>query len=89
MPRRKSHATRLMAYDCAWKLDQGRDVRLEISMIKAFSTEMAWEVVDHAMQAFRETCHASDHRCPAISVVPSLRLKLSQDRLRSMPSDRE
>ena len=24
------HAARLMTYDCAWKLDQGRDVRLEI-----------------------------------------------------------
>jgi acyl-CoA dehydrogenase len=32
-----------MTYDCAWKLDQGRDVRLEISMIKAFATEMAYE----------------------------------------------
>ena len=31
------HAARLMTYDCAWKLDQGRDVRLEISMIKAFA----------------------------------------------------
>ena len=48
----KIHATRLMTYDCAWKLDQGRDVRLEISMIKAFATEMAYEVVDHAMQTF-------------------------------------
>jgi acyl-CoA dehydrogenase len=46
------HAARLMTYDCAWKLDQGRDVRLEISMIKAFATEMAFEVVDHAMQTF-------------------------------------
>ncbi len=45
------HAARLMTYDCAWKLDQGRDTRLEISMIKAFATEMAWEVIDRAMQA--------------------------------------
>src|SRR5215469_10551484 len=48
----KIHATRLMTYACAWKLDQGRDVRLEISMIKAFVVEMAYEVVDHAMQTF-------------------------------------
>ncbi len=48
----KIHAARLMTYDCAWKLDQGRDVRVEISMIKAFATEMAWEVIDHAMQTF-------------------------------------
>ena len=46
------HAARLMTYDCAWKIDQGRDVRQEISMIKAFATEMAYEVVDHAMQTF-------------------------------------
>jgi acyl-CoA dehydrogenase len=46
------HAARLMTYDCAWKLDTGRDVRQEISMIKAYATEMAWDVVDHAMQTF-------------------------------------
>ena len=44
------HAARLMTYDCAWKLDQARDARSEISMIKAYATEMAWEVVDRAMQ---------------------------------------
>jgi acyl-CoA dehydrogenase len=46
------HAARLMTYDCAWKLDSGRDVRTEISMIKTYCTEMAWDVVDHAMQSF-------------------------------------
>ncbi|MBI1187571.1 MAG: acyl-CoA dehydrogenase [Alphaproteobacteria bacterium] len=44
------HAARLMAYDCAYKIDQGRDTRVEISMVKAFATEMAWTAVDHAMQ---------------------------------------
>ena len=48
----KIHAARLMTYDCAWKLDQGRDVRNEISMVKVFATEMAWEVIDNAMQCF-------------------------------------
>ena len=48
----KIHAARLMAYDCAWKIDQGRDVRTEISMIKFFATEMAQEIIDHAMQCF-------------------------------------
>lgn len=46
------HATRLMAYDCAWKLDQGRDVRKEISMLKVYATEMAQQVIDNAMQCF-------------------------------------
>lgn len=48
----KIHAARLMTYDCAWKLDQGRDVRQEISMIKVYATEMAWEIIDNAMQCF-------------------------------------
>jgi alkylation response protein AidB-like acyl-CoA dehydrogenase len=48
----KIHACRLMAYDAAWKLDQGRDARTEISMIKVYATEMAWDIVDKAMQMF-------------------------------------
>src|SRR3990167_6241610 len=48
----KIHAARLMAYDCAWKIDHGQDVRTEISMIKVFAPEMATEIIDHAMQCF-------------------------------------
>ena len=69
----KIHAARLMTYDCAWKLDQGRDVRLEISMIKAFATEMAYEVVDHAMQA-----HG------AMGMTKELPLQLMATKLRTM-----
>src|SRR5580704_674530 len=46
------HAARLMAYDAAWQIDQGRDVRTEVSMLKVFATEMAWEILDQAMQTF-------------------------------------
>ena len=67
------HAARLMTYDCAWKLDQGRDVRSEISMIKAYCTEMAYEVVDHAMQCFG-----------AMGVTRELPLSLMSARLRTM-----
>ena len=67
------HASRLMTYDCAWKLDQGRDVRLEISMIKAFATEMAWEVVDHAMQTFG-----------AMGMTKEMPLQLMAAKLRTM-----
>lgn len=67
------HAARLMTYDCAWKLDQGRDVRLEISMIKSYATEMAWEVVDHAMQTFG-----------AMGMTKELPLQLMASRLRTM-----
>ncbi|HEY1708907.1 MAG TPA: acyl-CoA dehydrogenase [Rhizomicrobium sp.] len=69
----KIHATRLMTYDCAWKLDQGRDVRQEISMIKAFATEMAYEVVDHAMQTFG-----------AMGMTKELPLQLMSTKLRTM-----
>jgi acyl-CoA dehydrogenase len=69
----KIHAARLMTYDCAWKLDQGRDVRSEISMIKAFAVEMAYEVVDHVMQAFG-----------AMGMTKELPLHLMATRLRTM-----
>jgi acyl-CoA dehydrogenase len=67
------HAARLMTYDCAWKLDEGRDARVEISMIKAFATEMAWEVVDHAMQTFG-----------AMGMTKELPLQLMAAKLRTM-----
>ncbi|MBI1251422.1 MAG: acyl-CoA dehydrogenase [Alphaproteobacteria bacterium] len=67
------HAARLMTYDCAWKLDQGRDVRSEISMIKAFAVEMAWDVVDKAMQAFG-----------AMGMTRELPLHLMASKLRTM-----
>jgi len=69
----KIHATRLMVYDCAWKLDQGRDVRLEISMIKWFATEMAYEVVDRAMQTFG-----------AMGMTKEMPLQLMSAKLRTM-----
>ena len=67
------HAARLMTYDCAWKLDQGRDVRTEISMIKAYATEMAYEVVDRTMQAFG-----------AMGMTRELPLHMMAARLRTM-----
>src|SRR4029079_11744347 len=48
----KLHACRLMVMDAAVKQDEGRDVRMEASMIKVFATEMATEVIDQAQQAF-------------------------------------
>jgi alkylation response protein AidB-like acyl-CoA dehydrogenase len=48
----KIHACRLMVYDAARKIDQGSDPRVEVSMIKVYATEMAWEIIDHAMQTF-------------------------------------
>lgn len=67
------HAARLMTYDCAWKLDAGRDVRVEISMIKAYATEIAWTIVDHAIQTFG-----------AMGVTKELPLHLMAAKLRTM-----
>jgi acyl-CoA dehydrogenase len=47
----KIHACRLMVQAGAATMDAGGDVRNEASMIKVFATEMATEVVNHAMQA--------------------------------------
>jgi acyl-CoA dehydrogenase len=69
----KIHATRLMTYHCAWKLDRGLDVRNEISMIKWYATEMAYETVDRAMQAFG-----------AMGMTKELPLALMQAKLRTM-----
>jgi acyl-CoA dehydrogenase len=38
--------------DAARKADRGADIRTDASMLKVFATEMATDVVDHAMQSF-------------------------------------
>lgn len=48
----KIHACRLMAYDAAWRIDQGRDARTFVSMVKAFGTELGFQTVDRAMQLY-------------------------------------
>ncbi|MDT8279158.1 MAG: acyl-CoA dehydrogenase family protein [Erythrobacter sp.] len=69
----KIHAMRLMTYDCAWKIDEGRDTRSEISMIKSFCIESAYEIVDHAMQMFG-----------AMGMTRELPLYLMSNKLRTM-----
>ena len=48
----KIHAARLMTYEAAARIDRGEEARTQVSMIKVFATEMAWEIIDHAMQTF-------------------------------------
>jgi alkylation response protein AidB-like acyl-CoA dehydrogenase len=67
------HAARLMAYDCAWKLDRGQDVRTEISMLKVYATEMAQEVIDNAMQCLG-----------AMGMTKEMPLQLLAGRVRNM-----
>jgi acyl-CoA dehydrogenase len=44
------HASRLMVYDAAWRAQNGENVRTQMAMIKAFTSEMAGRVVDRAVQ---------------------------------------
>ncbi len=69
----KIHACRLMVMDAARKQDLGQDVRFEASMIKVYATEMATEVIDHAMQTFG-----------AMGVTKELPLHLMAQRARVM-----
>src|SRR5271165_2665108 len=69
----KIHACRLMVYDAAAKADAGKDVRMEASMVKLYGTEMATEVIDHAMQSFG-----------AMGVAKELPLQLMAQKARTM-----
>jgi len=44
------HATRLMYYHCAAKMDRGEDATQEAAMVKLFGDEMAFRVIDRAIQ---------------------------------------
>ena len=62
-----------MVQDAARKQDLGIDVRTEASMIKVYATEMAAEVLDHAMQTLG-----------AMGVTKELPLQLMAQRVRVM-----
>jgi acyl-CoA dehydrogenase len=44
------HASRLMVYQAAWKLEQGDEARVETSMCKVFVAEAVGRVIDRALQ---------------------------------------
>ena len=44
------HAARLMAYDCAWKLDQGSKAQKEVSMAKIHVADTLQRACDVAIQ---------------------------------------
>lgn len=69
----KIYLTRLMLQDIAAKVERGEDVRLEASMAKVYATEMAYEIVDHAMQSFG-----------ALGMTKDLPLQLMWQRVRTM-----
>jgi len=45
-------AARLLIYQAAWNADLGRDVRVDASVAKLYSTEAAFRVVDRCVQIF-------------------------------------
>ncbi len=65
-------AATLMTYETAWKLDNNMDVRTDISMIKAYSTEMAYSILDNAMQLYG-----------AMGMTKELPLQLMQSHIRT------
>ena len=69
----KIKAATLMTYETAWRLDKGADVRTEISAVKAYATEMSYEVLDHAMQMYG-----------AMGMTKELPLALMQAQMRTM-----
>ena len=69
----KIHACRLMVMDAAAKYAAGQNVRTEASMIKVYATEMASEIIDHAMQA-----HG------AMGMTKELPLQLMASKVRTM-----
>ncbi|MES2973709.1 MAG: acyl-CoA dehydrogenase family protein [Pseudomonadota bacterium] len=46
------HGCRLMIYEAAARIDSGDEARAQVSMIKVAATEMAWDVIDNAIQLF-------------------------------------
>ena len=48
----KIRASKLMAYETAWKQDQNMNARTDFSMAKFYAIESAYEILDHVMQAF-------------------------------------
>ena len=46
------YGVKMMVLDAAWEIDQGRDPREKVSMIKVAASEMQGRVVDRAIQVF-------------------------------------
>ncbi len=46
------HACRLMVYEAAWKVDNGKPVRREAAIVKLFATRMVHDVADRAVHIF-------------------------------------
>jgi acyl-CoA dehydrogenase len=45
-------ATRMMVLNAAWEIDQGRDPRDKVSMVKLYASEMMGRIADRGLQIF-------------------------------------
>ena len=48
------YAAKAMIQNCAWRLDSGQASTAQVSMVKAFSTEMLGRVMDRSIQIHRD-----------------------------------
>jgi acyl-CoA dehydrogenase len=54
------NAARLMTLNAAWKMDQGEDARVEISLVKFFDAQVLHDVVDRAIQVHGALGYSKD-----------------------------
>jgi acyl-CoA dehydrogenase len=54
------NASRLMVLHAAWRLEQGEDVRQEISIVKVFVSEALGDIVDRALQVHGSLGYSGD-----------------------------
>jgi len=54
-------ATRLMAWEAAWKLDRGEDATREASLLKSYAADMVLMVTDRAVQILGGHGYIRDH----------------------------
>ncbi|MBE9607318.1 acyl-CoA dehydrogenase family protein [Acetobacteraceae bacterium H6797] len=53
-------AARMMVHNTAWELDQGRDPRDKVSMVKFYASEMLGRVADRGIQVFGGAGYSKD-----------------------------
>ncbi len=54
------YAARMMVLNAAWEVDQGRDAREKVSIVKLFASEMLGHVADSAVQIFGGMGYCTD-----------------------------
>ena len=70
------YAAKTMIQNCAWRLDSGRSANAQVSMVKAFSTEMLGRVMDRSIQIHggmgltNELCLEEGYRFARVMRIP-------------------